>query len=317
MSNNHNTYRRIIGIDLGGTKIYGALMDLNGQIIHEIYYDYHQTRAEESIQVVFQVIDGLIKNSSLKNDELGGIGIGVPGITDPERGIVSFAPGLGWQGFPLKEHLEKRYTCPVLIENDVNLAALGEARFGPETNEHVNLVLVAISTGIGAGVVIDGHIYSGTHHMAGEIGYLLLNPNQLGHAYPGYGAFEQQASGTGIAEKARRYQGSHLLLDAQASMSAEDVFKAARQHEAWAETIIKETIDALAQAVAAISLTYDPEVILIGGGVARSADMLIEPILARLKGAIPVLPKIRLSSLGYRGAVMGAVVQLRQIFSNK
>jgi glucokinase len=308
--------RQIIGIDLGGTKIYGALADLNGQIRHEIYYDHHQTQAEDSLRVVFHLIDELIKVASHGDIPICGIGIGVPGIIIAETGEVSLAPALDWQEFPLRARLKERYSYPIVIENDVNLAALGEVWFGSEDCDEQNLVLIAIGTGIGAGVVINGNIYPGVHHMAGEVGYLLLDRVHLGRKYPGFGAFEQVASGTGIADQARLLFTGRLSVEPQDEFTAEDVFAAARRHEKWAETILADTIDYLAQAIAAVALLYDPDVILLGGGVSRSADLLIEPILRRLDGAIPTLPNLRVSRLGYRGAVLGAVMQLLRITTN-
>jgi glucokinase len=308
--------RQIIGIDLGGTKIFGALADFNGQILHEMYFDHHQTQAEDSLRVVFHVIDELLEVASHGKIPVCGIGIGVPGITLAETGEVTLAPALEWQGFPLRARLNERYPYPVVIENDVNLAALGEVWFGSEDCDEQNLVLIAIGTGIGAGVVLNGDIYSGVHHMAGEIGYLLLDRGQLGRKYPGFGAFEQVASGTGIADRARLIFAKHLSTETQEPLTAEDVFAAARRHEKWAKTILIDTIDYLAQAIAAVALLYDPDVILLGGGVSRSADLLIDPILRRLEGAIPTLPNLSVSRLGYRGAVMGAIMQLLRITSN-
>jgi glucokinase len=307
---------QIIGIDLGGTKIYGALADFNGKILDEVYIDHHQAQADDSLQVVIHVIDELLKVASHGEIPVCGIGIGVPGITNTETGEVSFAPALAWQRFPLKARLAERYPYPIVIENDVNLAALGEVWFGSEDCNEQNLVLIAIGTGIGAGVVINGNIYSGAHHIAGEIGYLLLDRGHLGRKYPGFGAFEQVASGTGIADQARLICAGQLSTETLGSLTSEDVFAAARRHEKWAETILAETIDYLAQAIAAIVLLYDPDVVLLGGGVSRSADLLIEPILKRLDGAIPTLPNLAVTRLGYRGAVMGAVMRLLWITSN-
>jgi glucokinase len=300
----------MIGIDLGGTKIIGALVNFNGEIIHEIYFNHHQTQAEDSLQLVCQVVDELLKVTAQGRVPICGIGIGVPGITNPETGVVSFAPALQWQGFPLTARLVAKYPYPIVIENDVNLAALGEAWFGTGDIHKKNLVLIAIGTGIGAGVVVNGNIYSGAHHMAGEIGYLLLQRNNLGQVYSDFGAFEQLASGTGIAERGRQLLTQQDQYEARDSITAEDVFTAARCHELWAETVVEDTIDYLAQAIAAVSLIFDPEVILLGGGVSRSADLLIDPILKRLEGAIPIPLRIRVSQLGYRAAVMGAVMQL-------
>lgn len=306
----------IIGIDLGGTKIYGAVVDFNRDIQYEVKFTHHQTHAEESLQVLLQVIDRLLTEAGQKGFPVRGIGIGVPGIINSESGIVSLAPGLDWQNFPLKARLQERYLCPIVIENDVNLAALGETWCGADAWRGKDIVLIAIGTGIGAGIVLGGDIHPGVHHMAGEIGYLLLDRSQMGTNYSGFGAFEQIASGTGIAERARR-----LLMDKHPEkqkelLTAETVFSAARHREPWAEVILSETIDYLAQAIAAVVLLYDPDVVLLGGGVSQSADLLISPVLNRLQGAIPVTPDLHVSQLGTRAVVMGTLILLQRIITN-
>jgi glucokinase len=230
--------RVMVGIDLGGTKVFGALSDLNGCILHEKMYDHHKTQAEESLNLVFRVIDELLNEAMRRDIPVCGIGIGVPGIVIPETGVVSLAPALEWQGFPLLERVKERYSDSIVIENDVNLAALGEFWFGEENRHLKNLVLIAIGTGIGAGIVLNGNIYSGTHHMAGEIGYLLLDRSHLGQRYPDFGALEQVVSGTGIADRARTIKGGKITSKSGDQVTAEDVFSAARQHEIWAETIL-------------------------------------------------------------------------------
>ena len=305
----------IIGIDLGGTKIYGAIANLNGDILEETNYTHKQTRADESYEFMCDVIDNLLEIARKIGKPMRGIGIGVPGVLDLGSGNVKIAPSLSWDNFPLRERLSKRYPFPNVLDNDVNLAALGELWFGSE-GEVKDLVLIAIGTGIGAGIVINGMVYSGAHHMAGEIGYFIPDRTYLGCSFPGFGALEQLASGTGIAERARQALSGNWPPEQLSNLTSEDVFNSARKKQPWAMNILSDTVDYLAQAIAAIALIYDPDLIIIGGGVARSADMLIEPILSRLKNTIPILPKLTASQLGYRAAVYGAIVQLLRITSN-
>lgn len=310
----------VIGVDLGGTKLYGAVADLTGAILHELHISHHQSQSEESYTVLCSLIDDLMRYAQGTGLAVRGMGVGVPGVTNPQTGRVELAPSLEWSSFPLRDRLVECYQLPVVVENDVNLAAVGELWFGPDSDA-ANLVLIAIGTGIGAGIVIDGMVYPGSHHMAGEVGYFLLERSSLGQSYPGFGAFEQLASGTGIAARAkaqlRQSLGQHRFsLEEIENITTEDVFSAARQGESWPAPILADTVDFLAQAIASIQLVVDPDVILLGGGVSRSADLLIEPILARLRGAIPILPRLEASRLGYRAAVMGAIVQLLRVTSN-
>ena len=161
-----------IGVDLGGTKFYGAVANLGGEIIFEKQYSKHNTKQEESYKLVVNLINELLEQSKSTGKKILGIGVGAPGVTYHERGVISWAPSLEWKNFPLKERLETEFNMPVVVDNDVNMSALGEMWFGAGKDAQ-NIVTIYIGTGIGAGVVIDGALYRGSHQMAGEIGYLL------------------------------------------------------------------------------------------------------------------------------------------------
>ena len=305
----------VLGIDLGGTKVYGAVANFNGELLHEVRFEHHQTLADESLELLCTVVDQLLVFAHNTNLPVRGIGIGVPGVVQPDTGKVIIAPALGWKDYPLKDRLLQRYSYPIAVENDVNLAALGEMWFGP-CDDETNLVLLTIGTGVGAGIIINSAIYSGSQNMAGEVGYFLPDRSYLGKRFPGFGALEQIVSGTGIANRARHVlQGvrSQQELD---SLTAYEVFEAARRGESWVKGILDDTVDYLAQLIAAITTIFDPGLIILGGGVSKSADLLIEPICFRLEGTLLAVPKIRPSQLGYRAAVMGAIVQLLRITSN-
>jgi glucokinase-like ROK family protein len=299
----------VLGVDLGGTKMYGAISDLGGNIISEVNLGRHGTSGEESFNRLVALIDTLLASPKLEGRRVRGIGVGAPGITLHQEGIVKWAFTLNWKDFPLKARLAERYNLPIIVDNDVNLAALGELWFGAGQNTQ-NMVLVAIGTGIGSGIIIDGALYRGSTEASGEIGHMIPGREFLGKDYLNFGALESVASGTGIAERARRALESRRdSLDLE-NLLAEEVFKAARQGQDWALTIINETADYLAIAIANLAVSFDPELIVLGGGVTRSADLLVEPILRRINGMIPAPPKLVISDLGLRGAVMGAITNV-------
>jgi predicted NBD/HSP70 family sugar kinase len=217
--------------------------------------------------------------------------------------------------FPLKAKLAERYDLPITVDNDVNLAALGELWFGAGQNVQ-DMVLVAIGTGIGAGVIIDGALYRGSKEASGEIGNMVPGREFLGKNYQDFGALESAASGTGIAARARELLGSQRSQAELLELTAEDVFESARKGEAWAWTVINETVDYLAIAIANLVSLFDPEMVVLGGGVSRSADLLITPILARMNGMIPNLPKLVVSNLGLQATVMGAITNVLHNTSN-
>jgi len=299
----NQTRYAVVGLDLGGTKMFGTVADLGGNVQTEKYISWKTDNPEKRLEQVYDLIQELLDAPRPKDQKVHGIGVGVPGVTDNEQGIVSWAPSLGWRDIPLKNILEDKFNFPVIVENDVNLAAMGEYGFGIAKGTP-NLVLIAIGTGIGAGIVLDRKIYRGSHHSAGEVGYLLPGINSLGNRYTGFGALESLASGLGIAQRAKQI----IKENGKNGITAEKVFLAAKQGKPWATQVISDTVDYLSLAIAAVSVIIDPEVIVLGGGVSQSADLLIDPILQRLDGVIPTVPTMVKSTLGGRAAAMGAIM---------
>ncbi len=300
--NKHNGL--VLGIDLGGTKIYGTLANVGGEILVERYMDWRGAGGEDKYRTLLDLIQQLLASRPVTDTPVRGVAVGAPGLTLHQTGVVCWAPALDWRDVPLKEMLEKEIRLPVFVDNDVNLAVLGEHHFGIGQSAR-NLVLIAIGTGMGAGLIVDGELYHGAHEAAGEVGYLLPEREALGKHYDRFGAMESIVSGSGIAERARR------RLAAPASslddITAKEVFEAARRQESWALELVEETVDYLTMTIANISTVLDPDLVILGGGVAYSADFLIPPILAKLDGLIPYIPRIEASNLGYRAAVMGGI----------
>src|SRR5512135_2690538 len=145
----------VLGVDMGGTKIYGALANLGGCVLNELTIARHGTQGEDSFNALTTLIDGLLASPRLEGRQVRGIGVGAPGITLHKEGIVKWAFTLHWQDFPLKSRLSARYNLPITVDNDVNLAALGELWFGAGQNAH-DMILITIGAGIGAGIIIDG-----------------------------------------------------------------------------------------------------------------------------------------------------------------
>jgi glucokinase-like ROK family protein len=305
----------VIGVDMGGTKMYGAVSDLGGNILAEIDMGRHASSGDENYERLIVLIDTLLASASTASRKVRGIGVGAPGITLHKEGIVKWAYSLNWRDFPLKARLAEKYGLPITVDNDVNLAAMGELWFGAGQDAQ-NMILVTVGSGIGAGIVIDGALYRGGSEASGEIGHILPNPGFLGRNYQEFGALESVASGTGIAERARLSLKSRRSPTELEALIADDVFNAARQNQKWATTIVNETVDYLALAVANLWVAFDPELIVLGGSISPFADLLLEPILKRINGTIPVLPKLVISNLGMRAVVMGAITNVLHNTSN-
>jgi glucokinase-like ROK family protein len=299
----------VVGIDLGGTKMFGAVADLGGNVLEEVDINQHGTSGEESYRLLVQVINSLLTSSNIQGRRIRGIGIGVPGVTQHKEGIVTWAYSLNWRDYPLKAKLAESFHLPIIVDNDVNLAALGELWFGAGQNS-LNMVLITVGTGIGAGIIIDGVLYRGSREASGEIGHMIPGREFLGQSFVEVGALETMASGSGIAARGRQELKDQRDSKELQNLLAEEVFDAAKQGQAWAQKVINETIDYLAIAIANLTVSFDPEVIVLGGSVTRSADLLVDPILRRLEGMIPTLPRLQVSPLGRRATVMGAITNV-------
>ncbi len=301
----------VIGIDLGGSHISGGIANIGGEILYKTKKDQSWGSAADNLERVVRFIQEMQIEAGKHTGRLLGAALGVPGIIDSRENLVRLAPALDWRNFPLLEKLNARINLPVLVENDVNLAAMGEHWFGGG-QEVENLVMVAIGTGIGAGVILEGKLYRGFRESSGEIGYLLPGLQFLDQKYPNFGAFETLASGKGIAER-----GQQAWLDANSGktaphLDAAAVFKAARERQPWAEKVVKEAIDYLTLALANISVAYDPELIIIGGGVANAIADSLPAIQERLRGVIPFVPRIEVSKLLENACILGAVARVFQ-----
>ncbi len=301
----------VIGIDVGGSHISGAITNIGGEMIYEVECAVEWTSAEENFETLLNFTQSILIQPMGLTSRVLGIAIGVPGIIERQSGIVKIAPILYWKDYPLLQKLNEKVDLPILIENDVNLGVLGEYWFGAGVGIN-DLVMITIGTGIGAGIILDRKLHRGYQESSGEIGYILPGTQFLDHQYPGFGALEIVASGKGIAER-----GLSRFIELNPNkrvpeINAADVFQAAHEGETWAVQIVSETVDYLSLAIANVTVCFDPELIILGGGVSNSADLLIGPIKKRIAGVIPRVPRIEESCLKDKAVFFGAVVSVFQ-----
>jgi predicted NBD/HSP70 family sugar kinase len=299
----------VLGVDMGGTTLYGALSDVGGNVMAESVLERDGASGEACYELLTSLIDQLLRHKELRGRRVRGIGVGAPGITHHREGVVQWAYALNWRDFPLKARLYKRYKLPITVDNDVNLAALGELWFGAGQNTQ-NMILITIGAGIGAGIVMDGTLYRGSHEASGEIGHMIPGREFLGPQYMDFGALESIASATGIVERARKSRGG------RAAPALEQVLEALPEGAAWSRQVLEETVDYLAIAIANLSVAFDPELIVLGGPMTPHAGMLVELISRRIQGVIPAPPRLEVSGLGLRATVMGAIVTVLHNTSN-
>ena len=312
----------LIGVDLGGTHMVGGLADLSGEIIlqHSVQPELITIEdGEGNLRRLIELVQGLIAETP-DPARIWGVGVGVPGVVTGDEGTVSLAPAVGWWDLPLKQIMERALGLPVFVENDVNLAAMGEYQHGAGQGID-DLVAVFIGTGIGAGVILNGELYQGANRAAGEVGYMVVDTSGLGQRYDEFGCLESLASGRGIAIRARERIAAGertALLDLAggdpAQLTAEMVFEAARGGDGVAQAIVEETIRYLSLLVTNVSCVLNPEMVVLGGGVARSADLLLDGIRKQVEGVVPVVPRLTVSTLGKDAIIHGAFAMvLRQV----
>ncbi|HVO43179.1 MAG TPA: ROK family transcriptional regulator [Aggregatilineales bacterium] len=298
----------VIGVDLGGTRLYGAIADLGGKILQEVELSRHRLSGEEIYGCLEDVIERLLKSPELHDRRLYGIGVGAPGVTLHREGIVTWAPSLDWRDYPLKAKLTERFALPVMVDNDLNLATLGEYWFGAGQNTQT-MALIVVGAGLGSGIIINGALYRGAHEASGEVGDVIPGREFLSRRYDGFGALESQVSGTGVVRRAREALKDQLSPAELVDLTAEVVFEARERGLPWATKIIDEALEYLAIMVANIAALLDPDLIVLGGGTITSSD-LAAPVARLIAGTMPVQPNLVPSQLGYRATVLGAVVNV-------
>ncbi len=299
----------ILAVDLSNAPWRGAVVNLGGEILERFSA---QPVPGDAAANLMRLETLLLEMWEWNEGQLGrpvrGIGIGAPSITLWQEGVVVWAASLGWRNLPLKAWGEARWAAPVFVENDVNLLALGESWQGAGRQSE-NLVVLAVGTGIGAGLILNGKLYRGANEAAGEVGYLPPDPSALGVTYTGYGPLEALAAAPGLVARARQAlaEGVSSALSEVDPLTAEDIYDAARAGDPLASQLVEETARYLSLAVAGLATVLNPDAILIAGEMERAADLLLGRIRALLEGLLPVMPRLEPAALGQDAVLYGAV----------
>lgn len=275
-----------IGIDLGGTKVAGILVNSENEIITEIKLNTQCKEQSTVIERIKAIISQLLAESEVSPHNLTGIGLGVAGHVNAEQGTIIYCPNLPIKNLHLKGLLQKEYNIPVFIENDANAAAIGEKHFGLAKNNE-NFVCVTLGTGIGAGIFINGSIYRGPTGSAGELGHMILD---FSHDAPlcgcgNRGCFEALASGTAIARKAKEIFAIHpdSLLSSwvgiDGEITAQLVVNMARKGNRFALKILKDTANIIGIGFANIVNLFNAEKIIVTGSLVEAEDLILKPAI--------------------------------------
>ena len=267
------------GVDLGGTTVKIAYFDENGTMLDKWEIPTVTENGGEGILPDSAAsVKGYIEKNALNKTSLLGIGIGVPGPVIG-NGVVKVCDNLGWGTVDVRAILSGLTGLPVSVGNDANLAALGEGWKGGG-KDCPNMVLVTLGTGVGGGIVVDGKQVCGVFGAGGEIGHMVLVPDETEYCNCGKrGCAEQYCSATGIVRVAKRYleaHGEESCLRKLEKLTAKDVFDASNAGDAAAQAILEQVYDYMGQFLANISCVVDPEVFVFGGGVSRAGQPLLE-----------------------------------------
>jgi glucokinase len=279
-----------VGVDIGGSKIAVLVVDGAGEVRARRHVPAASPEPDEAIARIVAVIRDAVAEAGATLADVEAIGLGVPGRVDTATGDVTFAVNLGWHHLPLGRRLEEALGVRCVVENDVRAAAVGLHRnrtFGPTDD----LIFLGIGTGISAGVILHGRLHRGVRGLAGEIGHVVLDPDGATCACGLRGCFETIAAGAGIARAAREAidaaraadpDGAPTALAALADPTAADVFAAAAAGDDVARRIVDRAAEAIARMVHELVLAYDVELVVIGGGISRAGDALLDRVRAGL-----------------------------------
>ena len=317
----------VVGIDFGASHLSILIADLGAHILEEaeIAIDI-QDGPITCIDQADQLLHDLLKKVGRELKDILAIGVGVPGPIVSDAGMVLAPPIMpGWDRFPIRDTLEKMWGCPVSLSNDSELGALGEWAAGAGRGEQ-NLAYIKIGTGIGAGLLLEGQIYHGITGSAGEIGHLTIEENGPLCACGNHGCLEAIAGGRAIAlqarEAARNDKRTQLAnIKPIESITARNVASAARLGDLLSQQILSRAGTYVGIAIAGVVNMFNPGMVIIGGGVAQSGDILLEPIrLAVQRRSLPAATRavrITTAMLGRRSSSMGAIIQAITIASHQ
>ena len=321
--------RYIIGVDLGGTNIVAGAMPVDGS--REIAMHTTPTLADTGAEAVADRIAGMIEQviaqtmteTGAERADFIGVGIGAPGPLNRAKGIVIVTPNLGWKNFPLRDEISRRVSLEATLDNDANCATLGEFWCGAAVGGW-NVIGITLGTGIGGGLILEGKLYHGSSDVAGEIGHTSIDANGRRCKCGNYGCLEAYASGPAIAERAREAlrgdEAESIMISMvdgdQRKITAQTVYEASKRGDAIAREVVRETAHILGTGVANLLNIFNPDIVVLAGGVTQAGDALFQPLRAEVKRRAfkPAVQacKIVPGALPLSAGVVGAIATFKQ-----
>ena len=285
--------RFTLGVDIGGTKILLLISDSTGRIICR-----KRVKSTGDLRTICETIDGFLKKAKIEKDSIVGMGVGVPGDVNSVDGIVRSSIQMGWSNVNIKKYMEEWYHFPIHINNDVNLAALGERWMGSGANSD-HLVYISIGTGVGGAIIANGQLLEGITYSAGEFGYIVDKDDLrkgLTNEVDKFGSLERKISGNALNEKA------HAI-----GLTAKELFVEYTRGNKEAIHIVDAFSKELSIVIANLTSILNPEYVIIGGGVSESMECISDTIINYVRELTIFPTKIRLSTLGGDAGAFGCI----------
>ncbi|MGH2572929.1 MAG: ROK family protein [Actinomycetota bacterium] len=310
-----------IGIDAGGTKVAGSLVDVGneGEILDRRVVDTPAGDAEAATRTIVAVARDLMGG----RDGIRALGVGAAGMVSRD-GIVRYAPNVAWREFPLAERIGRAVGIPALVDNDANVAAWGEFRFGAGRGS-AGMLMLTVGTGIGGGIVSDGKLFRGAHGFAGEIGHIIVEPGGPLCGCGNEGCWEQVASGRAIGRLGRRAAMDHpqTLMVELAGGDPDDVdglvvTAAAQEGDPVAAHVLAEVGRRLGEGIGGLVNILDPDIVVVGGGVIEAGELILGPARQAFVDSVeapghrPEVPIVAAALGNDAGAVGAADLALRE-----
>ena len=301
--------KKVVGIDLGASHLHFALADFRRDILEE---SNKRIRPEDGPRkLIAQIVEGAHTLAAKAGGRLRGVAIGVPSPVDAERGVVAFAYNLpGWKNIHLARELEEKLGVPIFLENDANMAAIGEHWRGVAQDVN-NFVFIAIGTGTGAGVFVNGKLYRGRTGSAGEVYRMNIDWQCWAEDFGDSGHFESSVSGMGIAAEGRKalQPPASSASDLATERDAYFVFEAFRQGDPTARSVLEKIFTMLGVRISNIVAILDPDLIVLGGGIVKGAPEFMLSTVEKVVQHIQKenTPPIKLSALEDKAQTFGAI----------
>jgi len=306
----NSAFGYVVGIDLGGSHVHYAVADFRGGRLRESDEKIHPENGPAKL--IRQTQKGMrtLVSGLRRHGRLRAVAIGVPSPVTPETGVVTWANNLpGWKDVPLKTELEREFHVPIFLENDANMAAIGEHWRGVAQGVN-NFVFIALGTGIGSGLFVDGKLYVGRTGAAGELYRMNVDWPRWDEDFPDTGHFESYVSGLGIAAEGHKALGAEAdrPLGLREERDAYFVFEALRQGDPKAHEVLERTFTMLGVGVANVVAVLDPDLIVFGGGVSKGApDLMLATVEKVVRRIQPDPPPLKLSALQDQAQTFGAI----------